>query len=118
MHCGDCWFVVVVVVVVVVEANVDFLSFLHHLRIPTSSVPVDVLKTHPNYDAMQREYHQLVQSIESSSSSKRIQQTEEDGDTDHGDPRMPVTVVDFFAGIGSGTVALKRLGIAMKKVSG
>jgi hypothetical protein len=83
--------------------------------IPTS-VPVDVLKTHPKYDAIQREYQQLVQSIES---SKVTQQAEEEEEKDNADdPRMPATVVDFFAGIGSGTVALKRLGIAIEKVSG
>jgi hypothetical protein len=84
---------------------------LYRLRIP-SLVPVDVLKTHPNYDAIQRDYQQIVQSIES---SERNQQTE--GNDDDNDPRTPATVLDFFAGIGSGTVALKRLGIAMKKVN-
>ena len=89
------------------------MSFWYRLRTYTS-VPVDVLKTHPNYDAIQREYQQLVQSIES---FQKIQQT--DKEDDHADdPRRPATIVDFFAGIGSGTVALKRLGIAMKKVSG
>ena len=82
--------------------------------VPNTSVPVDVLKTHPNYDAIQREYQQLVQFIESS--QKMQEKDKEDDDAD--DPRIPATVVDFFAGIGSGTVALKRLGIAMKKVSG
>lgn len=70
-----------------------------------------MLKTHPNYDAFQRDYQQLVQSIESS------QVTQQQKEEDDNDPRMPATVVDFFAGIGTATVALKRLGVAMKKVS-
>ena len=60
--------------------------------------PVDLVKTHRNYAINEQKYNELATRSDMNSLYKGV------------------VVLDLFAGIGSGEVALKRLGIAIDKV--
>jgi hypothetical protein len=61
---------------------------------------LQLLQTHPHYrDAIEKPYEKLCEEVKKDEKKLR-----------------PAVVLDAFAGVGTGILVLKRLGIAMKKI--